>query len=167
MPWQARYAIGIRALDLDHQLLCQTLDTLLEALRSGGSARVVEDTIEVLRAYATEHFRREEEVMRAVRYPELAAHVAEHDAFRRKALELDLARRQSTLAASEVVRYLIEWLPSHIGGADAQIVPYVRSHLAKNPGAFAPRPVERSNTLPRPEPAPDDPSHPRDAPPKH
>ena len=135
MGWNARFEIGVHAIDLDHKLAFQTLDALLRALREGAAASALEDTINVLRAYADEHFRREEELMRTVRFPELPAHVAAHDAFRRKTFEFEISRRRSSLAASEVVRYLMEWLPDHIGNADTKIIPYVNLYRASHPNA--------------------------------
>ncbi len=135
MAWSARFEIGVHAIDLDHKLAFQTLDALLRALRDGAATNVLEDTINVLRAYADEHFRREEELMRTVRFPELPAHVAAHDAFRRKTFEFEISRRRSSLAASEVVRYLMEWLPDHIGNADTRIIPYLNAYRASHPNA--------------------------------
>jgi len=124
--WKASYKINIRGVDDDHSILVGLVDELEEAVLAGRGKSIVADILDRLVVYVKLHFAREERLMRAHRYPELEAHCAEHDGFARKVVEYQDDYHQGRAELSgEVLRFLSNWVVSHILGVDQKLGPYL------------------------------------------
>jgi hemerythrin len=119
MEWQDSYSVGVAELDADHRRLIDIINRLDAAETEGGAVLWVLDELE---DYVRYHFSREEARLKAVDYPELDAHIAEHCAF----VEwLETVRKTYGLApdsrfhlARIVNDYLYKWLTGHILSSD-------------------------------------------------
>ena len=152
-------AIDESVIDEDHKLLIEIVNTFEVALTRKLAPQTVDHGLKLLRHYALEHFRREEELQRAVQYPFAEAHAREHRDLVKK-LGAIIAHRTAAASkvdiaevATEILDLLKEWLVCHILQTDLRMRPYVaemkpyrqklgslRNHSAKAPCAPSKRP---------------------------
>lgn len=69
-------------------------------------------------AYAEFHFQEEEALMRRHGYPHLAAHVAEHEAYRATFARMMLESQGGPAQRQSMQDYIATWLAQHILGTD-------------------------------------------------
>lgn len=128
IAWDPSLSTGIVAVDAQHQELFQRIDRLLEASVARRSTHEVGAMLDFLAEYVREHFGTEERIMERTRYPEAAAHRAEHEAFTRdlEALREEYAREGGTaLVVVRVTSRATQWLSEHIYRADKRLGKYV------------------------------------------
>lgn len=144
ISWQDHWTLNIDPIDEEHRALVAGLNRLAErflpplgaetADKPGGGGdltpaeakeaaarhQALIAALEVLADQAREHFRHEEALMRAIDYPELAAHRSEHALLMAEYVELvrDLERQATTQLDGETLAALQHWLVGHMVGAD-------------------------------------------------
>ncbi len=120
VKWTPNLAVGIPAIDHQHQELFAGVDRLIAAMKASDPAEVAR-LMDFLGAYAVEHFRAEEELMQHHGYPEFALHKAAHTRFiqdygdLRKKFEIKGAVSFVTI---QVKTWLGDWLAAHVSGTD-------------------------------------------------
>lgn len=115
-------SVGIDIWDADHKVLLELINRLDEALRGHGAPEVVRQAIAALTGYAEVHFRCEERLMQALRYPRFASHKGEHDAMREWIADrarLAEAGDPATLLP-DMAEQLVHWLYTHVLTIDMQ-----------------------------------------------
>jgi len=119
--WTQTYSVNISALDRQHQRLFETVNELSEALQNGQGNSVVDPVLNKLVDYALTHFQSEEVLMEEYRFPGLASHRAEHEAFRNKisAFLEDHKASKSGVPVS-LMLFLQNWLKQHVLKTDKQ-----------------------------------------------
>ena len=119
-----RYEIGIAEIDAQHRQLLDILARLEQNSGQGYSYEAARDALAELTNYANVHFAIEESLMRMHRYPDLAAHVAEHQHLRKQ-----LAGFQQRLLdadiATQLHKFIESWLTKHIDVTDRKYVPHL------------------------------------------
>jgi hemerythrin len=117
--------LPVAFLNADHaeeQRLLEELGVALEAHREGGPPAPVLERLALLAVQTREHFLREEQMMREVRFPAYPIHKAEHD---RALGEMDREARafRESGDAQRLWRYLFDvvpgWFVHHIRTMDA------------------------------------------------
>lgn len=110
-------SVGVDRLDRDHRVLVGLINHLEGAMTQRFETRVVlAEVLEALVAYTRFHFEREECVMEACHYPDLASHREEHVELTNEVLDL-LQRFESdptSLTPKEMMDFLTQWLCHHI-----------------------------------------------------
>lgn len=130
MKWSDKLATGVAEIDEQHQMLFQFFAQLEDAT---ADQRIMTAAYALTRLsqYTRSHFTAEEKLMEANRYPALAAHRDEHEAFRKKLAELQtLATSQDISTAT--ITLLRDWLIKHIMVSDMDYVPYTKGSSAAN-----------------------------------
>jgi hemerythrin len=119
LEWSAKYSVRVRELDWQHQQLFAMLNELYDAMQAGNGRAVIGAILQRLLNYTDYHFKSEEALLREHGYEEDASHRAEHAAlgYRAKALMLRFEGGEIGVAA-ETLRFLADWLKSHIVGSD-------------------------------------------------
>jgi hemerythrin-like metal-binding protein len=124
--WTEAMSVGVPALDADHKCLVRIINILRELDREEGATATVEAVLDSLKLYGRTHFKREERVMDAVRFPGGAFHRAEHQNF---VQHIEFLRSRFTSGqlepARELYDYLTGWLRHHILIQDMAYKPYV------------------------------------------
>ncbi len=128
LEWNDRFSVNDRAIDTDHRRLFTLFNEVAQAMREGQGKSVLQQTFGTLVDYADHHFKREEQVMASVDYPNLAAHRREHQDFVAKvqALRNQLAAYSSNTLAIETFEFIKSWLINHIQKSDRAYAPYIR-----------------------------------------
>jgi hemerythrin len=123
LQWTPALAVGIAAVDAQHQELFRRAERLVVALRSGDRDEVL-PLLAYLDEYVVHHFAAEERLMREAGFPGLEAHAADHRRFRDDfaAMVRDFRRTGPTaLVALTIHNWLSDWLRMHIGGLDQEL----------------------------------------------
>jgi hemerythrin-like metal-binding protein len=124
--WTEAMSVGVPALDSDHKCLVRIINILRELDRKENPKATIDVVLEALKLYGRNHFRREERVMDAVRFPGAAFHRAEHQNFAR---HIEFLRSKFASGNMESTRelydYLTGWLRHHILIQDMAYKPYV------------------------------------------
>ncbi|HLO77753.1 MAG TPA: bacteriohemerythrin [Magnetospirillum sp.] len=127
LVWNEAYGVGNAMLDSDHRILINLLNQLHDATETGQSHAVVGTVINVLVEYAEHHFRREEGLMAAAGYPDLAAHRQCHRQLEAqvRAIRDRWSSGERGALDDEVMGMLKKWLTDHILGADKSYRPWI------------------------------------------
>jgi hemerythrin-like metal-binding protein len=93
---------------------------------AGKWAEVVEALLAETTEYVSYHFGHEEQLMAAADYPELRAHVGQHDGLRRQAREFrERFERGEATITIELTLFLSAWLKQHTMTTDRQLGRYL------------------------------------------
>jgi hemerythrin-like metal-binding protein len=130
IEWSERFSVGVAELDAQHRRLIAIINRLLESAELKLESEILSDTFNELTQYALEHFRLEEQMMRAVGYPDLEAHQNAHESFLVRVAELGMETWSGhTEVPAALVTLLTDWLQDHLLKVDMAYKP----HLAARP----------------------------------
>lgn len=126
--WSPRLAVGVPAIDAQHQELFARADALLDAMREGRGGSELAPLLGFLSDYVETHFQAEERLMRQVRHPGYTAHKAQHDRFRSDLAEAAAEIRQHGARSAAILQVnglVGNWLVAHIGSVDLQLAAFL------------------------------------------
>jgi hemerythrin len=125
--WTAQYSVGDPLMDAYHHIFFKTIHDLARELATLSPEGVIE-RIAFLTNYASMHFDSEEQLLREVSFPELAAHQELHRAFQEQLAALNdrYLANPSITAAEELLELSQAWLREHILGEDMKYKDYVK-----------------------------------------
>jgi hemerythrin len=148
LQWSSTLSLGVADLDAQHRELFERVDRLLDAMLRGDRSEAA-TLASFLREHVVLHFAAEERLMREHRYPDTAAHAAEHAAFAGSMLELDATMRQRGASAELVLRLereVVAWIRDHVYVADVALGQFVTA--ARAAGASAARGTAAASASP-------------------
>lgn len=125
IEWDDSFSVKISKIDAQHKKLFSMINNLHDAINEGRGKEAENTIIRDMVAYAAIHFKTEEDEMFRHKFPEFDSHKKEHNAFTKKALEL-----QSQLLCDEApspedtLNFLKDWLQHHILEIDQQYVDF-------------------------------------------
>lgn len=134
IAWREAMNTGDPTIDADHRHLVDLINAFEAALAGGGAiehkriARVLLGLVE----YTGEHFKREEDIQLAVRYPYHDSHRRSHRDVLKKlsAIVGDYTKTPDGPERDRMVRdlgaFLKEWLVDHIIQSDLRMKPYIQ-----------------------------------------
>jgi hemerythrin len=126
VEWEDRFSIGIEQLDSHHQHLLGLLDRSYHAIILEQNINEVRYIFHELLAYADYHFKAEEELMQQYSYGRIKDHLAEHETFKVKIIELlDKQLTDEGKFDIEVIYFLEDWLLNHILHVDKEFSAFV------------------------------------------
>ena len=131
MTWKDDLAIGVPAIDKQHQMLCDAIDRLLDACKSGKGRDEIVSTLSFLEQYTIRHFNDEEVLHRQagqLGYPKVAEHKMIHDAFIKKVQDMKqdiIDNGSSIVTVGKVNSLIIDWLFNHIRKMDQELETYI------------------------------------------
>lgn len=126
--WNKKFELGIPAIDEEHKRLVALCDELHSKIMKsgkgdgGGWEESLVHALHVCTEYVQTHFRHEEILMKACGYENFERHKKEHEAFTKKVLETAAEFNQaSVISALQFVKFLYDWILSHIAHEDQLI----------------------------------------------
>ena len=127
LMWTDDLSIGIDSIDDQHKILFGLIDQLQEAMSRGESRSVLGDIFQGLVDYTEKHFKHEEELFEKYGYSEAAEHNKKHKDFVKEMETLYQQFNENTnfMIGVDVMKFLTDWLVSHIQGTDRQYAPYM------------------------------------------
>jgi hemerythrin len=125
--WTPKLAIGVPAIDQQHQELFRRSDDLLDALNRGAIVQEVIKLVSFLEQYVLVHFKAEEKLMATRGYPELTRHQLLHQEFIREFNDIrdKLAKAPSTALGLRMNNLMSGWLVKHIGSEDTKLAAFL------------------------------------------
>lgn len=120
--WKDSYKINNAEIDAQHQYLFTCANAILEAQDQAAlSAGAMQ-----LYKYTREHFTHEENLMRRVGYPAIAAHMEQHNLLISKLNEVARHIAHGNLDRAALASFLTEWLTNHIAVSDQKLAKFVQ-----------------------------------------
>jgi hemerythrin len=136
IEWEERYSTGIPVIDDQHKELIALTNDLYESCLGGEQAAGVEfkKALHAAVDYVRTHFTFEERLLEQKHYPYLDWHKAQHANFIKQILE-DAKRfdRGEAFVPNNFVRFLRDWILSHIALADKSYANYILTGVAAVP----------------------------------
>lgn len=126
-----KLALGVKAMDDEHQQLIRLMNHLQKIYLDGAPAQEQGKAFAALADYTVRHFQDEEAYMEKMGYPDITVHKGVH----RNLLKQVTAHAQSFKATGaftdELFAFLNMWLRSHICGIDRKYADHVHQrHVA-------------------------------------
>lgn len=132
LEWLEKYSVGVIEIDNQNKLLFKTINELIDLLHTDPSDEDMKNILGAIIDYKKIHFATEEKYFKEFNFEGTAEHVAEHDMFTAKVLELQTKNSSNTLEfAYELVDYLEDWLISHLMNTDQKYIECFKSHGLK------------------------------------
>lgn len=132
LQWSDDYSTGIKQFDEHHKKLIDLTNELFESLKACKGQAVVGKIVREMADYTSYHFAAEEQQLALHKFPALAEHKKEHEAFIAKVNDLleqhNTGKTNISLAA---FTFLQEWLTRHIQGTDQKYGPYLNAKGVK------------------------------------
>ena len=132
ISWDDRLAIDGGAIDDDHKKIIGIINSFLGKVGKFESATEIMEILEKLHTQANDHFRREEELQRLIKFPERDVHFTEHNRLSTKLEKLMEEVRPTSgsyvnIIGHKVADFIYEWLFAHILKSDMKMKPFVKS----------------------------------------
>jgi hemerythrin len=128
VEWDDKYSVGIPLIDEQHKELIRLTNGLYQGCLAGDAAahKFFFHAIHGAMDYVKYHFSAEETILANVKYPRLARHKKQHEDFVLKMVE-DVKSFQGgrKFVPNNFVRFLKEWILSHIAIEDTQYARYI------------------------------------------
>ena len=124
--------LGVDEIDEHHRRIFQVTDQMLEAMKTGEGEKRLFSLLAYLNQYVRDHFALEENYMIRFRYDQYRPHLAQHQQFTKKFLDLQqhFKRGGPTLnLVHQVARFLDQWLKDHILSTDLPMVAFLKPKL--------------------------------------
>lgn len=125
IDWNADFSVNVAEIDNQHQKLVGMINQLNDAMKQRKGKDVLGAIINNLFAYTATHFETEEKYFTQLHYPDTDNHKELHRNFVKKVSEFKNGHDGGQVALTvEVMRFLKDWLSSHIQGADRKYAPW-------------------------------------------
>ena len=130
IEWNDAFSVGIQKIDEQHKKFFSITNLLFDSMRGAQDRDVVGSVLKELQQYVVYHFKAEESLMKMYNYPNMNAHKQEHDGAIHivNKLVLDYERGIHTVDI-ELLKFLSDWIQSHILQVDRKYIPYVRGKV--------------------------------------
>ena len=123
--WSDAYATGNKTVDEQHKTIFYIANTFIDAHLKGESKEILEEMLNFLVRYTTEHFLYEQELMIKTNYNDYENHKKYHDNFKliieKLKKEYDEGGASDELAKT-LCSTIIKWLIQHIQREDFKFV---------------------------------------------
>jgi len=133
--WEDRFLIGIPIIDDEHKHLVKLCNALYKAVILGNNAvrkGAVSIALRECTDYVKTHFAHEEKLMQVCGYKDFDMHKMEHAEFAKTVLEKSQNFEKETFHSStEFVRFLYDWILSHIAHTDRLYVDDLKAYLGE------------------------------------
>ncbi|MDR2176478.1 MAG: bacteriohemerythrin [Treponema sp.] len=128
VKWSNKYSVGIPLIDGQHKELIRITNELYQGCLEGDAAArdFFFDAIHGTMDYVKYHFSAEETILTNIKYPRLAEHKKHHEDFVLKMVEdVKSFQQGKKFVPNSFVRFLKEWILSHIAIEDTQYAAYI------------------------------------------
>jgi hemerythrin len=128
VEWDGRYEIGIPLIDGQHKELIRLTNELYKACLEGDDAgkELFRVAVKAAVDYVKFHFSAEEKLLENVDYPQILVHKRQHEEFVMKIIsESKNFEEGKKFVPNVFVRFLRDWILSHIGVMDKKYAEYI------------------------------------------
>jgi hemerythrin len=126
--WNADLSTGHEFIDDDHKKMIGLINALYSAIESKKDKEIIGKVLDNLIIYYRVHFKREENEMLRVNYPEYTEHEAEHEKFIQEVNQLKKSLDKGVpVSGTYVGKMLSDWLRNHIVKIDTKLAKVLAS----------------------------------------
>lgn len=130
IEWSSELSVGFSQIDEEHKKLVDLVNRLHEAMSKGKSSQILGSLFDEMVSYTQTHFHSEERLMKDHAYPEIIAHVKEHQDLIRQVGDLHEKYKAGTaLLSIATMDFLKKWLASHILGTDLKLGNFLSARI--------------------------------------
>ena len=127
--WTEELTTGLQSQDYQHKEFIQLINHLCDQFVKESGRSFISHALSYLREYAEKHFCVEEEYMRKSHYPEIKAHIEEHQAFHKFLSEIAHSSDKTPMMSSALLcNKLNHWFISHIKQVDLKLGAWLDQH---------------------------------------
>jgi len=117
--WNDALSVNVAEMDQQHKRLIALINELNDAMSVGKGRDALQKIVDDLVAYTTTHFRAEEKYFARFEYPDTFNHRREHVVFIKTVVGYrDRIANGDMPLTTEVMKFLSNWLKTHIQGTD-------------------------------------------------
>lgn len=127
LEWSDKYLIGIDRIDFEHETFFGLVSDFEKARLDKADKMVLLGILDEIALYAKFHFRSEENVMKALGYPDLEAHEKKHLQLIEDLSNKILGMTIDSITAEETQNFLVDWFLFHTSNEDRKIADFQRS----------------------------------------
>ncbi|WED23536.1 diguanylate cyclase [Vibrio sp. JC009] len=132
LKWQDSYCSGNETIDLQHKMIFESSNKLMETFISSDDSLLVSEAMSAFLKEMEQHFRDEEEILKDAGYSETLAHAAEHMALLNEVHQLVERFNNSQLTLEELFSFVSsELVMGHFIGEDQQFFSFINSEQNK------------------------------------
>jgi hemerythrin len=127
--WTEKLAVGVREIDIQHKFLFAKINDLGSAMDSNDTSEQIEKFFVFLEEYTASHFAMEQKAMGVYKYPDMAAHIEQHNVFIRSIRELKASFNENGVTealTSELRERLCDWLVEHVSKVDRALGAFLK-----------------------------------------
>lgn len=130
MEWEERMRVGVQEIDAEHQHLVHLLNELFYAMTLGSGRERLGQILDGVIDYTDYHFRHEEFLFEKTKYPDMEAHIKEHDNLRKRVFEIQRKYKSGEYGTLtiETLTFLKQWLINHTTGSDKRFGPHLNRY---------------------------------------
>ena len=128
MKWNSTFAIGIEAIDKQHQTIFEHLLAIENSIAKRDPWHILHFFLIQLTDYVKFHLAVEEALLEIIRYPEIAHHRDMHARLIDQIDELEDQLRQQ-VSAERLVGFFEDWFVRHVLSSDREYVAYVKKEF--------------------------------------
>jgi hemerythrin len=131
-PWKPEYAVGVEAVDRQHQEFFRIVNQLHAASGGRNADKEAREALDGLINYACYHFVTEEELLLEAGVPaaEMKKHAEIHQIFVNKIKELRDAMWEGKAFGHELAEFTVQWLVEHVANVDVKYARKIRKKPA-------------------------------------
>jgi hemerythrin-like metal-binding protein len=129
LTWNSKYSVGVKPLDSQHTVLFGLLNDLHAAMLKGHAQSLTGPLLKKLVAYTHTHFKDEEAMMTAAKYPGLADHKIKHRDLIKQVEDFAARHERGEVTVNlQLMNFLRDWLTNHIQKTDHEYGPWLNEH---------------------------------------
>lgn len=126
LPWYSGLKTGIEAIDKDHKVLVDLLNSLNVAYRESHGRAIFFKSLVALKDETSLHFAREEILMQGEDYPHLDFHKKQHsELLDQLNTIISSIEDGSQIISMTTMTFLRDWLRYHFQGSDRQFAAFL------------------------------------------
>jgi hemerythrin len=119
MTWNKNYSVGVQTIDSQHTVLFDILNDLHAAMMKGQAQSLTGPLLRKLLDYTNTHFKQEEAMMVAAKYPGLADHKIKHCELVKQVDDYVARYERGEITLNlHLLNFLRDWLTNHIQKVD-------------------------------------------------
>lgn len=118
ITWDESYSVGIDEVDNQHKEIFTIIDEFDTAIKDKKAVDVVSNILERLVDYTSYHFKLEEELMDACKFPSCASHIELHNKLIADLNAFKVRVDTGENVSIELMHFLRKWLLYHIKNSD-------------------------------------------------
>ncbi|AGW13095.1 diguanylate cyclase [Megalodesulfovibrio gigas] len=129
ISWRDGYSSGNKGIDEQHMFLVALANDILKVAFSKHDTEKLTQRISTLLLHVAQHFKYEEEILTEIGFPNVDAHIAEHERLLERCMSLMRDHSSQPIQTVDVLQYIIhDLVMQHMFRDDVEYYPFITSN---------------------------------------